>query len=233
MQHKVSVIIPALNEERYLAECLRGISRQKARFPVEVIVADGNSKDSTRAIARKFKCKVIVERKRTIAAGRQAGAKLATGDVLVFTDADSRPEPEWLSRLVAAFDDPKAVAAYGSLAIYDSKRGGTYAKFITTYFFWASKMEIAAGAGSNMAVRAKDFWKVGGFDTDLVTGEDIDLQKKLKRRGKLVYCKKARTSVSARRIQDWGLARFLGFHVTNFMKLQMGRKGHRKYEPVR
>ena len=230
---KVSIIIPTLNEERYLPECLRCISRQKAGFEIEVIVADGNSKDSTRAIARKFGSKVVVERKRTIAAGRQAGAKGATGGILVFTDADSRPDPEWVSRLVQAFDDPAVVATYGSLAIYDSKRGDAYAKFITAYFYWASKMEIAAGAGSNMAVRAKDFWKVGGFDTDLVTGEDIDLQKKLKRRGRLVYCKRARTWVSARRIQNWGLARFLGFHVTNFVKLQMGRRGHRFYDAVR
>ncbi|MFA5246745.1 MAG: glycosyltransferase [Candidatus Micrarchaeia archaeon] len=234
MVRKVSVIIPTLNEEKYLPDCLRLLSRQHADFDVEIIIADGNSKDRTRDIARKSGAKVVVEKKHTIAAGRQAGAKIASGDILVFTDADARPaDSKWLSRLCHAFDDEKVVAAYGSLSIYDSKRAGAYALFITTYFYWASVMKVAAGAGSNMAVRTKDFWKVGGFDVDLVTGEDIQLQQKLKRRGKLVYKSRARTCVSARRIQNWGLARFLGFHVTNFVKLQMGRTGHKKYEPIR
>ncbi len=231
---RVSVIIPALNEERYLGDCLRSIAAQDFDGSPEVIVVDGRSTDSTVSIAKKYADKVLVEPKRTIAAGRQAGALAAGGDILAFTDADSRPPEDWLSRLTGAFADGAVVSSYGSLAMYDYKKTGVvFSSLMSAYLYWADVFEIPAGAGSNMAVRADAFRKVGGFNTDLVTGEDIELQKRLKKEGKVVFCRKAKNFVSARRIKGWGIAKFVGFHSTNFLKLQLGKEGHDEYEPIR
>ena len=231
---RVSVIIPTLNEASYLGDCLRSIAAQNFDGIPEVIVVDGRSADTTVSIAKKYADKVIVEPKRTIAAGRQAGAAAASGDILVFTDADSRPPEDWLSTLTGAFADSNVVSSYGALAMYDYKKTGVVlSSLMSAYLYWADVFEIPAGAGSNMAVRADAFRKVGGFNTDLVTGEDIELQKRLKKVGKVVFCRKAKNFVSARRIKGWGVAKFVGFHTTNFLKLHMGKDGHDEYEPVR
>jgi Glycosyltransferases involved in cell wall biogenesis len=92
---KVSVIIPTLNEEKNITKTLKAIRAQKTDFEVEVIVADGESEDKTVLLARRYADKIVTERTHTIAAGRQAGAMVAEGEILVYTDADAIPEKDW------------------------------------------------------------------------------------------------------------------------------------------
>ncbi|MDP2717349.1 MAG: glycosyltransferase family A protein, partial [Candidatus Micrarchaeota archaeon] len=84
----VSVIIPAYNEEKTLARTISSIRRQDF-VADEIIVADGGSSDGTLDIAGAMADQVVVEKKRTISAGRQAGAKIAQGRWLAFADADA------------------------------------------------------------------------------------------------------------------------------------------------
>lgn len=232
---KLSIVIPTLNEERYLGECLSAIRSQPLGGDAEIIVADAKSDDATVEIAKAFGAKVVFEPKRTISAGRQAGAAVASGDILVFTDADAKPPQKWLSELSAAFADDSIVCAYGSLALYDYRRSSfVFGSLMSAYLYWAGLLGVSAGAGSNMAVRKRALHSVGGFDTSLVTGEDIELQKRLRKAGgRIVFRKPAKTFVSARRLRQWGVAKFLGFHASNMVKLQVSGKGHDEYEPIR
>ncbi len=82
-----SFIIPALNEEDLIAECINSIKRQK-KVVGEIIMVDNGSKDKTAEIAKKLGCKVVKEEKRGVSHARNKGAKLAKGDILCFIDAD-------------------------------------------------------------------------------------------------------------------------------------------------
>ena len=83
----ISIVIPAYNEERYLPILLDCIKKQTYKNH-EIIVADANSTDSTRQIAKKYGCKVVKGGMPGI--GRNNGAKAAKGEMLLFLDADSR-----------------------------------------------------------------------------------------------------------------------------------------------
>ncbi len=232
---RISIVIPTLNEGEYLEGCLKSINAQDFPGDVEIIIADGKSTDRTVKIAREYGAKVVVEPKRTIAAGRQAGAKAASGDIVVFTDADARPKPGWLMHLCEPFSKGDAVVCtYGTLSLYDYRRTAFFfGNVMSAYLFWADVFGIAAGAGSNMAVRKDVFHKIGGFDPELITGEDIEIQTRLRKYGGIEFCRKAKARVSARRLRSWGLMKFMGFHASNMVKLQLTGKGHDEYEPVR
>ncbi|MCL5427597.1 MAG: glycosyltransferase family 2 protein, partial [Candidatus Marsarchaeota archaeon] len=92
---EISVVVPAVNEERYIGYMFEGLSRQVFRN-FEVIVVDGNSTDKTRDIARANGAKVIIEKRRGIGRARNVGAMTARGRIIVFIDADTKPSPTFL-----------------------------------------------------------------------------------------------------------------------------------------
>ena len=128
----VSIIVPTLNEEKYVERCLNSLSKQRYFGTYEIIVADGHSSDKTRSIAKKYADKIVIEHTRTIAAGRQAGARVATGKLIVYTGADVVVPSDWLSRICAPFADKKVVAAFGSLIPSD----GTEFDDFLCHFSW-------------------------------------------------------------------------------------------------
>src|SRR6476659_10098707 len=102
----VSIIIPALNEERVIASCLEALACQTFSFDsFEVILVDNGCTDRTIPIARQFEqhlCLSILEKKNaSISALRNAAAEVATGEILAFLDADCIPPADWLERGVA------------------------------------------------------------------------------------------------------------------------------------
>jgi len=229
----VSVIIPALNEAKGIAGCINSFKRQSLK-PLEIIVADGGSRDETRAIARRLGCRVVVERKRTIAAGRQKGAEAAKGEVLAFTDADAFLPKDWLKELVEPFKDEKTACVFGSLRLQGGGALDGFASGLLGVGFWLSALiGRPSGAGSCMAVSACAFRKAGGFDKRLVTAEDIDLEKRLQRFGRVVYAPAAVAFVSARRIRKWGYPRFIAFHLNNWFRAHFLGRSSKAYERVR
>jgi len=106
---KLSIIIAALNEEKYLPKLLKSIKSQ--RHQCEVIVADSCSEDNTVKVARKYGAKVVKARRGLPAYGRNAGAKAAKGDIILFLDADVILPPEFLKKNVEEFERKKLDAA--------------------------------------------------------------------------------------------------------------------------
>jgi len=232
---KVSVIIPTLNEEKNITKTLKAIRAQKTDFEVEVIVADGESEDKTVLLARRYADKIVTERTHTIAAGRQAGAMVAEGEILVYTDADAIPEKDWLKNIVGAFKDKKVVGAYGWIL---PLKGGRLEVFLLKYLalivaYLASLIGFDYLAGSNMAIRKDAFDKVGGMNIHLTTGEDIDIIKRVRKLGKVVFVPQAKVKYSMRRIRNWGYKKYLLFHTKNYFKMHFFNKSEEKYEPIR
>src|SRR6266850_6320229 len=95
---RISVIIPAFNEERLIVETLQQVQAALGAFAArqwesELIVCDNNSTDRTAQLARAHGAKVIFEPVNQIARARNSGAAAASGDWLIFVDADSHPSP--------------------------------------------------------------------------------------------------------------------------------------------
>ena len=101
---RFSVVIPTYNEEKCIGECLTAIEQGSVK-PDEIIIADGLSTDKTVEIASRHGARIVINKKRHAAGGRNAGIKAARGDVIVFIDADCIADKDWLKEIKAAFEN--------------------------------------------------------------------------------------------------------------------------------
>lgn len=178
---KISVIIPAFNEERLLSETLRSVKSAMNAFDrrgwrTELIVCDNNSTDRTAEVARAEGANVIFEPINQIARARNTGAAAATGDWLVFVDADSHPSAELFGDVAEEILSGRCIA--GGTTV---KLAGNYPKanLVTQLWNWTSRI-MRWLAGSFIFCEAKTFREIGGFSTDLFASEEIELSKRLK-----------------------------------------------------
>jgi cellulose synthase/poly-beta-1,6-N-acetylglucosamine synthase-like glycosyltransferase len=235
---KISVVVPALNEERYIESCLLSLKNQSYK-PYEIIVCDGNSEDKTRQIAKKYADKVIIEKRRSAAAERQKGAEIANGEIITFIDSDTIAEKDWLKKIANAFkqvnadEKKRVVAVYGRVLMRDgSKIDKILSHLFTPYVKFTDLIGKPAVAGMNMAVRKDAFQKIGGFNLNLKTAEDIDLFNRIKKVGEIKYVD-AVTYTSARRLKHWGYKKFFFFHASNLIRYTFTGKSKQEYEDVR
>ncbi len=232
----ISVVIGALNEEKYIGKTLASLQKQNTTFRYEMIVGDGYSSDKTVSIARKFGAKVVKEKNRSAAWERQAGAKTAKGEIIAFSDADAEFPSDWVQNAALEFEkDEKLVMLYGPVYFSDTPSIEKSLSKISMMLYLAvlSFLGIHNPIGSNMVVRRKEFEKIGGLDTSLVTCEDLDLAKRMKPLGKVKFVPGVFVNVSARRIKKWGYIRFTVFHIINGLRFQFTGKAEHRYEPVR
>lgn len=231
---RASIIIPALNEEKVIEATLKAIRAQSEKG-IELVVADGNSTDKTVEISKKYADKIVTETTRTIAAGRQAGARVSSGEILLYTDADSLPDPDWAKHIIAAFDDERVAAAFGSIEPLDASPFEKWAiKFTTdTLATLFNAVGLDYTYGNNMALRRSAFEKIGGFNIYIVTAEDTDIIHRVRTQGKVVFVQKARVRYSTRRIRKWGYAKYIWFHAMNFFKMFIFKTPEKHYEVIR
>jgi glycosyltransferase involved in cell wall biosynthesis len=179
---KISVVVPAFNEERGLPASLRSIrgalaAVAEAGWASELIVCDNNSTDRTAEIAREHGAEVVFEPINQISRARNAGAARATGDWLVFVDADSHPSRELFADLVCAIGEGRCVAG-GSTVRVDA----TDVASRLVVAGWNAISRIAGwAAGSLVFCDAATFREVGGFSLELYAAEEIDFSRRLKR----------------------------------------------------
>ncbi len=177
----ISVLVPAFNEAQGLAQALAAVRAAMTAFDTrgwaaELIVCDNNSTDGTAGIARVAGATVVFEPVNQIARARNRAAAAATGDWLVFVDADSEP-----SR--ALFEDMAetiargGVLAGGATVTMDDRR--FWARALVASWNWTSRLARWA-AGSFIFVEAAAFRQAGGFNQTLYAGEEIDLFRRLK-----------------------------------------------------
>jgi glycosyltransferase involved in cell wall biosynthesis len=174
----VSVVIPVLNGANTIANTLWALVRQ-ARGPAktEIIVVDNGSTDNTREVVRQFDVRLLNETTRGPSAARNRGLHAASGDVILYTDADTLPTRSWLAELIDAFHDPGTVIAGGRVLGYPPKTAAE--RFMATYGIWEPENNIFRPTfpfvpSLNLAVRRDAALKIGGWDEDMFTGEDVD-----------------------------------------------------------
>ncbi len=209
----VSVVIPAYNEEEYLPLCLESIKKQDYAAEYEVIVVDNASTDNTAKIALDWGAKVVYESKRSPACARQKGVEAATGEIIVFIDADTQAPTYWLSTIMSRFvREPETVVVSGPYAYCDAGRIArifSYSNFISIILDQLFRKVLNKGSaiwGSNFAVRRSALLEVGGFDTSIrFYGEEYELSLRLKKAGRGSIIPRLFVLTSARRLKRIGV----------------------------
>jgi len=174
----VSVVIPALNEERYINRCLVSVFEQDyPRDRMEVVIVDNGSTDATASIARQFPVQLIREEQRGIARARNAGIRAARGEIVAFLDADCIAKPSWLRVLLSGSDDGKIGCFVGD--ILPMQGGGLISDYIHDRSLISQEVLLSSSppvaAGANIAYRKSVFDEIGYFDEKFTEGEDGDL----------------------------------------------------------
>lgn len=182
---KISVVIPVLNEEKRLPECLEALKRNTEK-PYEIIVADGGSVDSTREIASDFGCIVINNPRGHAAGGRNQGIKKARGDVIAFTDGDCIPEISWIENIRKAFEDTRVDGIGGRVrpVVSDNKYENFWGRVSLQQImsfgensYWIAKRSLNdAFITANCAYRRSLLIQLRGFSNWFGNNaEDVDL----------------------------------------------------------
>lgn len=221
----ISIIIPTLNEAKYLGQTLRAFRPQDYNKKFEIIVADSKSKDRTAAIARRFGAKVLIVSRSGPAHARNAGAAVAAGDILAFLDADTVPAPNWLSEIEKTFKKKRIVAATCWIVPLSAQ--------LRDFLIYAIFNNIARGsfklrrpmiAGTAFVVRRSAFERAGGFNEKIFITEDMELAARLRRFGRSVFMKNTLVLTSPRRLQKWGRYRSIRAYVTNYLRVLTFKK---------
>jgi len=178
----ISVLMPAFNEAQGLASSLAAVRAAMQVFhargwTTELIVCDNNSTDATADIARAAGATVVFEPVNQIARARNCAAAAATGNWLVFVDADSEPSPALFGDVATAIASGGVLAGGSTVAMDDTR---LWARAMVGSWNWTSRLTRWA-AGSFIFVRTDAFRGVGGFSHALYASEEIDLFRRLKR----------------------------------------------------
>jgi glycosyltransferase involved in cell wall biosynthesis len=209
---EISVIIPVRNEEGKISKCLDAVFRQTLK-PKEVLVVDGHSTDRTVEIATRFHARVFFEEFRTRAGACNVGMENATGELIAFTDADCVPEESWLENLVKELQNGVVGVGGGIKNLGTNFWQRSINLALGTFVgsgnsvqgrFFKKRRYVSSISGCNSIYRKKDLLAIGGFDTNLTTAEDTELNRRLLKVGKLVYTPNAIVSHDHQR----GLWRF-------------------------
>ncbi|MEI6675121.1 MAG: glycosyltransferase [Verrucomicrobiota bacterium] len=215
---RVSVIVPAFNEEQLLADSLAEIRKASAAFSmrgwtVELIVCDNNSTDRTAGIASAGGATVVFEPLNQIARARNTGAAAATGDWLLFVDADTHPSRELFDEVAEQILSGRTLAGGATIRM----DGEMLAARLSSGLWNLVSRRLNLMAGSFIFVEANAFRSVGGFSHEWFAGEELELSRRLKKlarntRRRVVILHRHPIKTSARKIHlytPWELVRLL------------------------
>jgi glycosyltransferase involved in cell wall biosynthesis len=178
MDKTVSVIIPAYNEEKFIAKTLE--EYQKQNYPLEIIVVVNNSSDQTYSIAKKYTNNVLnFPEKIGVSRARNEGARVANGDIFIFSDADCYLENGAIEKILKHVNQKTIGSPLGKADISNFKN--------KIFFFlknWIYLLKIYQGVVGGILICSKDiFEKVGGFDKNKKIAEFSDLFIRAKKNG--------------------------------------------------
>ena len=230
---KLTVIVPAFNEEACLAGTLHAINeavtqlRARPDVDADVVVVDNASEDGTGAIARRYGTTVVQEPVQGIARARNSGAQSATGGVLVFIDADVIVPRSLLEAISETMRDSRCVG--GGVDVDYRPRRASVRLYLRTWRLLARVTGMVQGAAQ--FCRKDAFAEVGGYDESVWIGEDVDfywsLRKLAGRAGRHVrLLREPRVRPSCRRFDKWPLWKTLVWTNPVFIGL------FRRWKPV-
>ena len=219
----ISIVIPAHNEEKYIADCLQSIFRWKTANVIEIIVVDNASTDATVTIAKRFPgVHVVHEYRKGTGFARNAGFRHATGDLVAFLDADSRiVSRQWFALAEETFrTSAQTVCLTGPLIFYDLPVWQQY-----SVYYWWMMLAIPSYAltgrmvvGGNFVARRAVLESIGGIDTSIAFyGDDTNIARRLAQVGTVKMRTDFLTHSSARRLKGQGFWKTGSLYAMNYL----------------
>lgn len=189
----ISIIIPTFNGASRIGACLSALREQAAHYRAEILVVNDGSKDGTVAVVGQYPgVRLINQANAGPAAARNRGALEAAGSIILFTDDDCVPMPDWLDAMIAAFRDPEVVGAKG---IYRTHQRELAARFVQIEY--EDKYRLMAGMPAidfidtySAGFLRDRFLEMTGYDTSfpVACAEDVELSYRMSARGwKMVF----------------------------------------------
>ncbi len=238
---KISFIIPTYKEETTIEDTLKALRNNPPPGEFEIIVSDSESPDKTVALAKPYADKVIVEPRQGIAHGRNAGAKAATGDYLVFLDAgvEIHDINKFFGKLLKHFEeDPKLVAAAVAIKV-DAAHATLNDKIIFgllnfTFLIFNNVFHSGNASGKFQMIRTDAFRKLNGYREDLPAGEDNDMFRRLSQIGKTRFYADLTVFHSGRRGHKLGWPKLLYRWIKNGLWVRIVNKSpYKEWEEIR
>jgi glycosyltransferase involved in cell wall biosynthesis len=230
---RLSFVIPAYNEERYLPACLESILAQTSELgdQVEIIVVNNASSDRTREVALSYPGVTVVdEMRKGLPWARQAGFAASLGELIANVDSDSRLTPGWVKQVLDTFAEferkgKSLVALSGPVVYYDlspSQLVSVRLFYLLAFVLYAlNRYVLRAGSmvqGGNFVLRRDALESIGGFDTSIAFyGEDTDIARRLNRVGKVVFTFQLKMYSSARRLKKEGMLKIGMRYTMNYL----------------
>jgi glycosyltransferase involved in cell wall biosynthesis len=246
-QAKISLIIPVYQEEKILEQTLSKYSEElRKKYSFEVIISDGGSSDKTVEIAKKHSRNIIIHnenRKQTISEGRNKGAELAKGDVLVFINGDTYPADldkffgfiyDWANGK-SDFNECHGLTCWVSVEPSEIKlKDRMFYAIHNRYIKMLNLIGLGMGRGECQIVRKEYFNQIGGYDEKLAAGEDFDLFKRLAKISKIGFISDLVVYESPRRFRKYGYFKVIMSWLYNSISVMMyGKSSSDDWEPVR
>ncbi len=231
MNPKISVIIPAHNEESYIRKTLHSIKQQTYQNYEAIVVSNGCT-DQTENIVNKranSKLKHFSIPEANVSKARNFGAKFAYGDILLFLDADTTLEQDALKTIKDSFTEKYSVAT--TKVIPDDKK--LKFNFALGFKNFYHRTNLYQGCSGALICRKEDFSAVGGYPEMIVKEHRkliIDLKRKTNKKFK---CVNTQVTTSMRRFKQWGLTKATAFWVKEWFKNYFGDLKNSKYEKIR
>jgi glycosyltransferase involved in cell wall biosynthesis len=219
---KLSLVIPAYNEERYIAACLDSVLANAANYLSEIIVVDNGSTDRTVEITRQYSgVRVIFEGNKGVTHARQRGLDEATGSLVAFIDADTRMPPGWIDIAHQTFaEDPSVVCLSGPYRYYDGPSLGRILLNATGWVlcpiaYWIFGHMVIGG---NFVAKKAAIEAIQGFDRTIKHhGEDSNLGRRLGAQGKVAFRTDFYALTSGRRFYQEGILKEVTKYSLNYL----------------
>lgn len=236
---RISLIIPAYNEEKYIGTCLDCVIKNSNSNFFEIIVVDNASSDKTRQEAEKRKgIKVVYEKQKGLTYARQRGFMEASGDILAYLDADTQMPKNWCETVLEEFENNHNLACLsGPYIYYDIPK---YQQFLVKTYWYLGAMPayLIVGymaVGGNFAIRKNILEKMKGFDTSIeFYGEDTNIARRANEFGKVKFKPSFAMYTSGRRLSGQGVLKTTGLYVLNFIsEAALRRPITKKYKDIR
>jgi len=244
---KLSIVIPAYNEETYIGKCLESIAMEKTRgrFDVEIIVVNNASDDRTGEVARSFSfVKVVDEPRKGLVRARQTGYEASSGELIANVDADTLMPQGWIETVFTEFStDSKLVALSGPYIYYDLStitnwlisfwyRMGQIVSFLNTLI---TKRSGTMLQGGNFILRRSALVQAGGFNLNFdFYGEDTAIAKQMSSQGKVKFTFRLSLYTSGRRLRAEGIFTMALKYAVNFLWTIFFDKPYtKKYKDIR
>jgi glycosyltransferase involved in cell wall biosynthesis len=212
----ISIVVPTYNEEKNIERCLNALTNQTIpRDQIEIIVVDGDSTDRTLEIAADLADVVTIQTCEGVGGARNDGFKIAKYDIVATTDADCEPSKKWVESIIKQFEKDKVVAVTGILKPFDWQKMNGIEIMVYRILFELSNLLLLILSllgqyhlcGANSAFTKDAFLDVGGY-LPLAYADDVEIIKRIKKKGRVELSGEMQINYSVRRIKKIGLMKY-------------------------